>query len=150
MTNVETITQKHREAAANLLSGESPVITKVREDILAGLSDDHPTVQAAAFYDQSGAPSIESLLNAGDKAGDLWPPNIHSTYALTTRLVCTVEDLDSARRVAVVAKTMPRHLAFRNDVIKMLYAGIVVRLTDKGFNQQEIAGVLSNVEEFIR
>lgn len=44
------ITQAHREAAAKKIAGTDPKAVATREQIVAGKADDHPTVQAAAFY----------------------------------------------------------------------------------------------------
>ncbi len=46
------IEQKHREEAANKIAGDDEKSTKIRKKIVDGLSDDHPSVQAAAFYDK--------------------------------------------------------------------------------------------------
>jgi hypothetical protein len=45
-----TITQRHRVAAVAKLKGTASKDDAVRAAILAGRADEHPLVQAAAFY----------------------------------------------------------------------------------------------------
>jgi len=45
------IERKHRIAAIDKIPGDDPKAIAIRQKILDGLADDHPLVQAAAFYE---------------------------------------------------------------------------------------------------
>lgn len=51
---MEKIEQRHRVRAAEMIPGSCAKSEKVRQKILAGEADDHPTVQAVAFYENKG------------------------------------------------------------------------------------------------
>lgn len=44
------ITQEHRDIAATSIKGDDAKSISVRQRIIEGLADEHPAVQAAAFY----------------------------------------------------------------------------------------------------
>lgn len=50
---MEKINQNHRESAAQKIKGECAKTAMVKEKILKGEADDHPIVQAEAFYDKT-------------------------------------------------------------------------------------------------
>lgn len=47
------ITEAHRKDAAARLHGDDAKTVAVRAKILAGVADDHPLVQGAAFYEKA-------------------------------------------------------------------------------------------------
>lgn len=47
---MENINQTHRESAAKKIKGECLKTAMVKEKIIKGEADDHPAVQAEAFY----------------------------------------------------------------------------------------------------
>ena len=50
---MEAISQRHREAAAAAIRGDDEQTVRIRALIVAGERDEHPAVQAAAFYECS-------------------------------------------------------------------------------------------------
>lgn len=50
---METISQRDREAAAAAIRGSDEKELRIRALIIAGERDEHPAVQAAAFYERS-------------------------------------------------------------------------------------------------
>lgn len=51
--NMENIEQRHRILAASKISGQSLKDGEARMRIITGRNDEHPLVQAAAFYDRA-------------------------------------------------------------------------------------------------
>lgn len=49
-THTMKITQEHRDIAATSIKGDDAKSISVRQRIIEGLADEHPAVQAAAFY----------------------------------------------------------------------------------------------------
>lgn len=50
---MEAISQRHRAAAAAAIQGDGERAIRIRALIVAGERDEHPAVQAAAFFERS-------------------------------------------------------------------------------------------------
>jgi hypothetical protein len=57
---MEKIEQRHRIAALDKIPGDDAKSVAVRRRIFEGLSDEHPSVQAAAFYERTAIVSRET------------------------------------------------------------------------------------------
>ena len=141
--NGERIEQGHRIAAAAALKGDDAKTAQVRASILAGTSDAHPMVQAAAFYGEKGLPaSVDELLAADPQArAGMWPDSIPGLYALVTAMTSRVQDVETARAVVALANDLPEDAPARQDLLLLLRSGVVSRLDAKGVDAGQIAEI---------
>lgn len=142
--NGETITQKHRDMAAAALKGDDPKTVQVRASILAGTSDEHPAVQAAAFFGDKGFPKTarELLAMTPEERVAHLPDTIPEAWALVQSMTWDVEDIASAQPVVEMAKAFPADFPGRVDMLRMLHATIVRKLINKGVDPEKIADLL--------
>lgn len=65
---MEKIEQRHRLIAASKIAIESAKGEEVRNRIVMGQSDDHPLVQAAAFYENEQGKKIDAYYDKAEQA----------------------------------------------------------------------------------
>lgn len=146
----EIIEQAHREAAASALRGDDAKTQAVRASILAGTSDDHPMVQAAAFYGSDGFPaSVDDLLAADPETRKgMWPDTVSGGWAIVTAISARTSEVEDPAPLIALVQDMPKDMPSRGTLLTLFHKLTVTRLTSKGMPVERIAALLPRIDEF--